>query len=102
VTVALVAVGLLGLLAGAFAGRSLASRGMRRARRAAMGLPPVARGPGILAVLPALEGDCPSCGARVKRHPAMAERRCAKCVAEAFDAEDEAFVESLKAAGWGK
>lgn len=73
-----------------------------RKRRASMGLPPAPAGPGILAVVPALPTSCPSCGKAFNRHPAVVEKRCSACVAEAFEAEDEAFVEGLKAQGWGK
>ena len=73
-----------------------------RRRRAGMGVPPAPPSPGILALVPAVSAACTVCGRTFRRHPAMVDKRCAPCVAAAIDDEDEAFVESMRAQGWGK
>ena len=73
----------------------------RAARRASKGLRPVAAGQGIMAQVAAVILPCPTCGASVRRHPAVVDLRCAKCAIEATERDDEAYVEAMRAQGWG-
>jgi hypothetical protein len=90
----LVAIAWAGSLAAAW---RLGKASFRTARRKAMNLPPPVNG-GIMSLVPAVNGPCPSCGVQVRRHPAQTDKRCTRCIAEAMDRADE---DAQKAEGWG-
>jgi hypothetical protein len=75
----------------------LGKSSFRVARRKAMNLPPPVNG-GIMSLVPAVNGPCPSCGIAVRRHPAQTDKRCTRCIADAMDKADD---EAQRADGWG-
>jgi hypothetical protein len=71
---------------------------LRNKRRAALDLPRIPGG--IMALVPPTIGPCVECGANFRRHPAMTDKRCSRCISDAIDKAEEKDLAEAKAQGW--
>lgn len=92
------AAAVLGAFAAYRAGWSCGRVAMRNEKRQRVDLPRIPGG--IMALVPPLVGPCPTCGVGFRRHPAMADKRCAGCVARALEADEERDIAQARADGW--